>query len=114
MKERLYYLLFNILLIPGWICVLFLIRFSFLLKPKKKSQVLALYPYSQEGGDGYQRRFVEYLEALRNDGISFNIFDVCYEDDFRVAEKKRVYTTILTVTSELLHPHWTDSENKAL
>lgn len=88
MKERLYYLLFNILLIPGWICVLFLIRFSFLLKPKKKSQVLALYPYSQKGGDGYQRRFVEYLEYLRNDGISFKTFDVCYEDDFRIAEKK--------------------------
>tara|TARA_B100000963_G_scaffold356490_1_gene376683 strand:- start:64 stop:1200 length:1137 start_codon:yes stop_codon:yes gene_type:complete len=84
----LYYLLFNILLIPGWLCIILLIGFSPLLKIRRKSYDLALYPYSQKGGDGYQRRFVEYFEYLEKDNISFKTFDVCYEDDFRIAEKK--------------------------
>ena len=75
-----------------------LIGFSPLLKIRRKSFELALYPYSQKGGDGYQRRFVEYFEYLEKDNISFKIFDVCYEDDFRIAEKKgsvRLYLFLL-------------------
>ena len=76
------------LLTPAWLWVIVLIGFSPLLKIRRKSFDLALYPYSQKGGDGYQRRFVEYFEYLKKDNISFKIFDVCYEDDFRIAEKK--------------------------
>lgn len=50
--------------------------------------MIGFFPYSQRGGDGYQRRFVEYLKYLDNDNISYKVFDVCYEDDFRNAEKK--------------------------
>lgn len=73
---------------PGWIVVIVLIGLSPLLKVRRKHYDLALYPYSQKGGDGYQRRFVEYTEYLKKDNISFNTFDVCEEDDFRIAEKK--------------------------
>ncbi len=91
MKERIYHLFFRVFLLPLWITTIFFLLFSSFLKKRKKIYDLGLYPYSQKGGDGYHRRFIEYLKYLDEAKVSYKIFDVCYEDDFREAEKKSSY-----------------------
>lgn len=88
MKERFLHLIFRAILFQLWIIAWVLISFSFLLKKRSKKYTIGFFPYSQRGGDGYQRRFIEYLKYLDEDGITYKIFDVCYEDDFRNAEKQ--------------------------
>ena len=65
------------------IFILFIYIIHPILKKRTKKYQLALYPYSQIGSDGHTRRFLEYLPYLEKDNISYEIFNVCMDSEYR-------------------------------
>jgi hypothetical protein len=57
-----------------------ILRFVPILKVLQKKYDIGLYPYTQNGSDGYTRRFEEYFMFLKEDGLSYNVFDICSND----------------------------------
>jgi len=78
--DRIGYLMLLISIYSGIALVKLFTLFPFLIPDRRKKRDIIMFPYVQNGSDGYMRRFEQYFRFFENEGTSYKVCDVCSQD----------------------------------